>query len=214
MNSCYNVVRGYLMLQDVTKIIGLTGPIGSGKNEAAKILRQHGAFVIEADEVAHTLYNTQSPVWHKLVRVFGSKILNRGGKINRKKLGEMVFSDKRKLKQLDRIVHPHLKEAIIHEAEDKRPLDVARGKQLTIINAAVLKEIGLIDYVDEVWVVMAPKEKRLRRLLKVGLSKKEAAERMRSQISQKDYLKLADVVIQNNGTLKQLNAKVQACLQI
>ncbi|MEE8637904.1 MAG: dephospho-CoA kinase [Candidatus Margulisiibacteriota bacterium] len=190
----------------MSKVVGLTGPIGSGKNEVAKILRRHGALVIEADEVAHTLYGHQSPVWSQLVKTFGSKILNRGGEINRKKLGEIVFSDKQKLKKLDRIVHPHLKEAIIQEAEGKR--------KLTIINAAVLKEIGLIDHVDEVWVVMAPKEKRLRRLLKMGLSRKEAAERMQSQASQKEYLSIADTSIRNDGTLKELNAKVQACLQI
>ena len=208
----------------MSKVVGLTGPIGSGKNEVAKILRRHGALVIEADEVAHTLYSHQSPVWGQLVKIFGSKILSRGGEINRKRLGEIVFSDKRKLKKLDRIVHPHLQEAVIQIAEKQkapRPLDVARGsgqaassKQMIIINAAVLKEIGLIDYVDEVWVVMAPKEKRLKRLLKMGLSKKEAAERMQSQASQKEYLSIADTIIRNDGTLKQLNAKVQACLQI
>jgi dephospho-CoA kinase len=198
------------MLREVTKIIGLTGPVGSGKNEVAKILWRHGAFVIEADEVAHTLYNAQSPVWHELVKVFGSKILNRGGKINRKKLGEIVFSDRRKLKELDRIVHPHLKEAIIQKVEKLK----VENRKLIIINAAVLKEISLMDYVDEVWVVMVPKEKRLRRLLKMGLTKQEAAERMRLQMSQKGYLKLADVIIKNDGTLKQLNAKVQACFQI
>ena len=192
-----------MMLPKVTRIIGLTGPIGSGKNEVAKILRRHGALVIEADEVAHSLYNNQSPVWHELVKTFGAKILNRGGKINRKRLGEIVFSDKRKLKELDRIVHPHLKEAIIEKVE--------KGK-LTIINAAVLKEIGLIEYVDEVWVVMAAKEKRLRRLLKMGLSKKEAAERMQSQMSQKGYLNLADVVIRNNGTLRELSKKILSLL--
>jgi len=194
------------MLHDVTKVIGLTGPIGSGKNEVAKILRHHGISVIEADEVAHSLYNSQSPVWHELVRVFGSKILNRGGKINRKKLGEIVFSDKRELNKLDRIVHPHLREFIIQKVESSK--SKVESINLIIINAAVLKEIGLVDYVDKVWVVMAPKEKRLKRLLKMGLSKEEATERMQSQMCQKDYLKFADIIIQNNGTLSELSKKI------
>jgi dephospho-CoA kinase len=199
-------------------IIGLTGPIGAGKDEVAKILRRRGAYMVDADEVAHTLYETQSPVWHGLIKCCGSKILNRGGKINRKKLGEIVFSDRRKLQELDRIVHPHLKEAIIQKVEKLKDLDelgrVVEGRELIVINAAVMKEIGLVDYVDEVWVVTASKGTRLKRLMKMGLSKAEAMRRMNAQMPQKDYLKLADVVIKNEGTLKQLNAKVQACFQL
>ena len=192
------------------KIIGLTGPIGAGKDEVAKILAKGGAYIIDADQIAHQLYSYPSPVWQELVKSFGSKILMRGGKINRHKLGEIVFSDKRLLKKLSEIVHPALKEAII-QIVDSRKLKV---ESRIVINAAVLKEIGLVDYVDEVWVVMASKEKRLKRLMKAGLSKAGALKRINAQASQKDYLKVADVVIKNDGTLKQLNAKVQAHLQI
>ena len=188
----------------ITKIIGLTGPIGAGKDEVAKILRRRGAFIIDVDKVAHTLYSTQSEVWQEIVRVFGSNILNRGGAVNRKRLGEIVFSDKAKLRQLNKIIHPYLREAIILIAEDQK----ANNQRLIIINAAVLKEIGLVDYVDEVWVVMASKEKRFKRLLKSGLSKSEAEKRLRAQMSKKDYLKLADVVIDYNGALKGLKKKV------
>jgi dephospho-CoA kinase len=203
------------MLREVTKIIGLTGPIGSGKNEVARILRRRGAFVIEADEVAHALYKDQTPAWHGLVRVFGSKVLNRGGRVNRRKLGEIVFSDKRKLALLNRIVHPYLREAIVQEIKKTR--HKARGKRpqaqgIIVINAAVLKEIGLVDYVDEVWVVMASRAGRLRRLLKMGLVKKEADARLRLQMSQKEYLKIADVVIQNEGSLRSLKKKVLSLL--
>ena len=194
------------------KVIGLTGPVGAGKDEAAKILRRRGAFVIDADEAAHTLYGRQSPAWSQLVKTFGSRILIRGGEINRKKLAEIVFSDKRKLKELDRIVHPYLKEEVIKKVESCKSLVVSC--KLIVINAAVLKEIGLIDHVDEVWVVMAAKAARMKRLVRSGLSKEEAQKRIGSQASQKEYLKMADVVIRNDGTLKQLNAKVQACFQV
>lgn len=193
-------------------IIGLTGPIAAGKNEVVKILRRHGAEIVEVDEVAHALYNAQSPVWHELVKTFGSRILVRGGKINRKKLGEIVFSEKRKLQELNRIVHPHLKEAIIQIVENRK--SKVESGALIVINAAVLKEIGLKDYVDEVWVVTASKGTRLKRMIKAGFTKAEALKRMRAQPSQREYLKMADAVIRNEGTLKQLNAKVQACLQL
>lgn len=194
-------------------LIGLTGPIAAGKDEVAKILRRHGAQVIDADELAHELYSSQSPVWHELVKTFGAKILKRGGTINRRKLGEIVFSDKKKLKELNRIVHPSLKEAVIRTIEEHRALSTEHGTQIIVINAAVLNEIGLADYVEEIWAVMASRETRLKRLIRSGLSRTEAECRMRAQASQKGYSKMADVVIRNEGTLKQLNAKVQACLQ-
>ncbi|MBU1026586.1 MAG: dephospho-CoA kinase [Candidatus Margulisbacteria bacterium] len=189
------------------KIIGLTGPIGAGKNVAAKILARRKTAVIDADKLAHTLYKEQSPVWRKLVKAFGSKILNRGGKINRKKLGEIVFSDKRKLKQLNAIIHPHLKKLVLNQINL-----VVVGWQLVVINAAVLEEIGLIPHVDKVWVVMASKDTRLKRLVKSGMSRKEAKLRIDAQVSQKEYFRIADVVIRNNGTLNSLKKQVLALL--
>lgn len=187
-------------------IIGLTGPIAAGKNAVAKVLRRRGAVVIDVDLIAHQLYSTQSPIWQELVKTFGSKILNRGGQINRQKLGEIVFVDKRQLQLLNSIVHPRLREEIDHrlQTEDRRPL--------VVINAAVLKEIGLIELVDKVWVVTAPQEVRFKRLIKAGYSKKEARQRMKLQLPSTEYLEMADVIIKNNGTLKQLNGKVQASL--
>src|SRR3989338_4727039 len=95
------------------RIIGLTGPIAAGKNEVVKILKRKGALIIEVDEIAHSFYQPQSSLWHELVKAFGSKILMRGGKINRSKLGEIVFADKEKLQQLNKLVHPLLKEQIV-----------------------------------------------------------------------------------------------------
>jgi len=196
------------MLSKKAKVIGLTGPIGSGKNEVAKVLKRRGAYIIDADRIAHTLYSTQSAIWQELVRVFGSRILNRGGAINRKKLGEIVFANKRELKKLNRIIHPLLKEAIVLIAEEKK----SDGAKLTVINAAVLKEIGLIKHVDEVWLVTALPQQRLKRLLKKGLSKKAANARVRAQAGQKDYLKIADEIIKNDGTLAALKKQVLALL--
>jgi len=190
-----------------TKIIGLTGPIAAGKDQVARRLKRLGAVVINVDQLAHTLYKAQSPVWMGLFREFGSKILRRGGEINRKKLADIVFSDENELKRLNSIIHPALKEAVIKEIRAK---SAEHSAQMIVINAAVLKEIGLIDIVDEVWVVLASKENRLKRLVGNGLTKEQAAKRINSQLSQGDYLKMADVVIRNDGTLKELNEKVRA----
>lgn len=197
----------------MTKVIGLTGPIAAGKDAAAKILRRHGAVIVDADTVAHQLYEeVQSPVWQETVKVFGSKTLRRGGKINRKKLGEIVFSDQKKLAELNRIVHPHLKKEILRQIEElKLKLQISNIK-IIVINAAVLKEIGLVDHVDEVWVVLASLSIRLRRLMASGLTKTQAWQRLRAQASDKAYQKIADMVIRNNGTKKQLNVKIRAHL--
>jgi dephospho-CoA kinase len=192
------------------KVIGLTGPIGAGKDAVAKILQRRGAYIIDADSLAHKLYAAQSPLWHELVKAFGSKILMRGGRINRKKLGEIVFSDKRKLKELNRLVHPCLKQKIV-EAIDSCQSSVV-GCKLIVINAAVLKEIGLLELADRVWLVTAPKELRLKRLIGKGWPAKEARQRIKAQSAGREYARSADLVINNTGTLKQLSGKIQANL--
>ncbi|MFH1387575.1 MAG: dephospho-CoA kinase [bacterium] len=178
-------------------IIGLTGPIAAGKDTVAKILKKHGAIVIDADKLAHTLYSPE------VLKVFGT--------INRKKLGAIVFADKKKLRLLNQIIHPALKKKIESLLSNLTPS--AYGlKPFIVINAAVLKEIGLTELVDKVWVVVAPKAVRLQRLMAKGLTKQEALLRINSQRSQKDYLKAADVVIDNSGTKKELDGQIRASL--
>ncbi|MFA5839793.1 MAG: dephospho-CoA kinase [Candidatus Margulisiibacteriota bacterium] len=177
-------------------VIGITGPMGAGKDTVAKILQKQGAEIIDVDKLAHTLYPAQSPLWQKIVKAFGSKILSRGGEINRKKLGAMVFGERRKLKLLNQIVHPELKKEV------QRCLLSAVSRKLIVINAALLKEIGLVELVDEVWVVRASQAVRLKRLMKKGMDKKSALKRMKMQMGQKEYLKMADKVINNNGKIR------------
>ncbi|MFA5112738.1 MAG: dephospho-CoA kinase [Candidatus Margulisiibacteriota bacterium] len=184
-------------------IIGLTGPAAAGKNEVARVLRRRGALVIDADKVAHGLYAAQTPVWRELIRNFGSRVLMRGGKIDRKKLGEIVFADRQKLRQLNKLIHPYLKAAVSAELAACDP-----RRETVVVNAAVLKEIGLLPAVDQVWTVNALRATRLKRLLRRGLNKKEAERLLDAQPPQKEYLAIADQVINNNGTKLQLTAAV------
>jgi hypothetical protein len=93
-------------------IIGLTGPIASGKSMAAKMLARHGAFVIDADVIGHQVIAPQSKAWHEIVKAFGLKVLNRGGAVNRRKLARIVFSRPSSLKKLDKITHPEMRRII------------------------------------------------------------------------------------------------------
>jgi len=190
------------------KIIGLTGPIASGKNEVAKILRSRGAYIIDADKIGHSLLKSKA-IKKRLVKTFGKRILDSKGKVARKKLGDIVFNDPKLLKKLNKIIHPVMKKEIIRES--CKPSAVSR--KLIVINAAVLKEMGLISFVDEVWVVLAPKKKRLKWLMKKGVSRQRAFARIRSQMSDREYLKIADRIIRNNVTARKLKEKVNALIK-
>jgi dephospho-CoA kinase len=187
------VKQEHMLQLIVMKVIGLTGPTGAGKDEVARILRRRGASIIDADKLAHTLYVYKSPLWKKIVKAFGSEILTKRGEINRKKLGSTVFSDRRKLIKLNKLVHPVLKKEIVCclATLDPRP-------SILVINAAVLKEIGLVSLCDEVWLVWALRKIR----------EKRSGCLIKFQMSKKDYLKFANVVIENNGTKEQLRKKV------
>ncbi len=182
-------------------VIGLTGPIASGKDTVAKILARHGAVIIDADKIGHEVIKPQQKAWHGIVKAFGSKVLNKGGVINRKKLAKIVFSDISALKKLDKITHPEILKTV------RRQIRAAKRK-LVVINAAILAEMKLIPLVDKVIVVLAGKNIRLKRLIRSGRSRSDALARIKAQASDAQYRKLGDIVIVNNGTIKGLVKKV------
>lgn len=188
-------------------IIGLTGPMGAGKSTAAKILHRLGAYIIDADRIGHLILYPQSTTWGQVVKAFGSKILKRGGQIDRRKFSEIIFSDLKKLKKLNSIMHPKMKEIIKREADDAL---AAMPGRLVVISAAVLKELGLISFVDQVWVISASREKRFCRIkTKKKLKKEQILKRLKAQLPEKEYLKMADVVIKNDGSFKRLKLQIQ-----
>ncbi len=193
----YNV---YIMI-----IIGLTGPIGAGKSEVAKVLKRKGAYIICADDVAHNLYLPKSEPWKKIVKEFGPSILGKNDAIDRDKLADLVFSDPAKLNALNKITHPMIKQKI------SSMLEGGLLEEIIVIDAALPHIFkGLVD---EIWGVVASKEKRVKRLLKSKKTKAQISRIMKSQLSEKEYETMADKVIRNEGSIKQLNEKVQACLK-
>jgi dephospho-CoA kinase len=186
-------------------VIGLTGPIASGKNTVAGILGRHGAAIIDADSVGHRAILPQSKAWHGIIKAFGSKVLNRGGAINRKKLAHIVFSNKNALKRLNSITHPEMRKMIREQLRSAR----LEGKKLIVVNAAILKEMKLLPLVDKVVVVMARKNLRVNRLVRAGLSRSDAIARVNSQIPDPEYRKMADIVIVNDQNTAKLKDKVK-----
>ncbi len=185
------------------KVIGLTGSIAAGKSEVAKNLAHRGAYIIEADEIGHKLLLPRSEVWSRILGTFGPQILKSSGAIDRNKLGKVVFADRKKLRKLNEIMHPMIKDMIEHM--------ISKMRSRTIVINAALPQLfsGLVDLVI---VVDASKAVRLARLLKKGVSKEQVLKMINSQMSKAAYLKLADIVITNNGTRQSLADKVKGLM--
>jgi dephospho-CoA kinase len=188
------------------KIIGLTGGIGSGKSTVAGYLAGLGAAVIELDEVGHEVIRPGSGAFERVVREFGQDILNAGGEVDRNRLGNIVFRDTRALTRLNRIVHPAIDEIIDKRIEESR----RKGVKAVVLEAAAMVEAGRVGQADEIWVTTAPEATVLGRLLKrSGYSEEESRARIRSQISSKERIRNADVVIDTDCSLDELNARVE-----
>ena len=183
------------------KIIGITGGIGSGKSTVANILQNFGAKVIDADRISREVTEKGQPALKEIVDYFGEEVLNKDGDLDRKKLGEIVFKDDEKLKILNDITHKYIIERIRQHLDKFK----AENVRVVVLDVPLPVKHGFLDIVDEVWVVVAKKETRVKRIIeRNGFSYKEAISRINAQQSDEDYLKIADEVIQNDGTTEDL----------
>ncbi len=173
-------------------VIGLTGPIASGKSTVAELLRHRGAAVIDADQVYRSLLNPGSDVWEQVVARFGPAVVGPDNQIDRAALGEIVFRDPAALADLDRITHPPV------VAEIRRQI-AGSDADVVVVEAVKLIESGLVADVDSLWLVTADPEVRLRRLAaRRGLSEADARARLAasSHVAMPDAP--VDVVIENS----------------
>jgi len=175
--------------------VGLTGGIGSGKSTVARYFREKGAYVIDFDNLAHLAEEPGSTAWQGIVGAFGRQVLNEDNTINRIKLGEIVFSDKERREDLDRIVHP----AVFAKWREKADGIRKRRKDAIIIaDIPLLIEVGWQDRFDVVILVYASAEVQIKRIIKRnGCSRREAMDRLNSQMPIDDKIAFADFVIRN-----------------
>ncbi|MBI2655076.1 dephospho-CoA kinase [Candidatus Woesearchaeota archaeon] len=187
-------------------IIGITGSIGSGKTAAAKIFSKYHYIRIDADEVGHSLMKENKELKNKLIKNFGNKILGKNGNIDRKKLGGIIFNDKNKLKKLNSIMHP----LIINEIKNKiKNIQTKCGLNAKIIiDAPLLIETNLKDYVDKIIVIKSDKKNIIKRLNK-KFPKKIIERILKAQMPLEEKLKYADFVVENNRDLKNLEKQVK-----
>lgn len=185
-------------------VIGLTGNIATGKSVVRKMLEHLGAYGIDADALSHRATAKGAPGYQATVDAFGKWILAPDGEIDRAKLGRLVFSDTEAMARLEDIVHPLVSQAI--------DVMVKRASQKVIVIEAIkLLESELRNFCDTVWVVNAPEEVQIQRLVeKRGMSRDEAAQRIHFQSAQHQKLAAANVVIQNTGSFEQTWQNVTA----
>jgi dephospho-CoA kinase len=188
-------------------VIGLTGGICSGKSTVADFLARLGAVVVSADAIGHEAFKPHSETWQRVVDEFGRGILTDGGQIDRQKLGQIVFADGDALARLNGTMHPGMRQIAIGRIEDLR----RQGAKVVVLEAPLLIEANWLDLVDEVWVAVAGEETVLRRCRqRSGLTEDQARARVSAQSSVEEKLKHADVVIDTDVTLAELEARVKA----
>lgn len=180
-------------------VIGLTGNIAAGKTTVSNYLRGKGAHVVDADTVAHRVMEPGEEAYYAIVEEFGDGIVDGDGRIDRKKLAEIVFQDADKLGRLEQIVHPAVYRAVYKEIEQSAP-------PIVILEAVKLLEAGSTSTLcDEIWVVVAEPAEQVRRAkVHRGMPEAETQRRMAMQSPQASKMNQADVVIRNDGSLPEL----------
>lgn len=186
--------------------IGVTGGIGSGKSTVTRFLEELDAPIIDADKVGHAIYAPDGPAYSDVVAAFGRGIVASDGTIDRKKLGPIVFADAGALKRLNSIVHPKMFALMGEMIEHLR----AGGERNPIVvEAAILIEANWQALFDEIWLVIASKERVVERIERDrGLKPEQTEARIRAQLSDEERQKHSTLVITNNGTIDELREKV------
>ncbi len=190
-------------LRDMLKV-GLTGGIGAGKSEVSRLLVACGAVLIDADRIAREVVAPGTPGLASVVEAFGEEILAADGSLDRPRLGAIVFSDAEKLSTLNSIVHPLV-------GARSRELEEAAAKDAVVLHdVPLLTENGLAPLYDLVIVVDAAPETQLDRLVRLrGMTEEDARARMAAQATREERREIADIVIDNDVPLEELERRVK-----
>jgi dephospho-CoA kinase len=190
----------------MTLVVGLTGGIASGKSTVADMIKQMGIEVIDADIEARRAVEIGETAYVQIVTYFGEEILNDNRTINRTKLGEIIFNDSQKRQKLNEIVHPEVRRRM----NEKKEAAILRGDKVVVLDIPLLFESGLTHMVELVLLVYVEEEVQLHRLMSRNqLTEEEALARIRSQMPITEKVKLADKVINNNGTVEQTQKQMK-----
>jgi dephospho-CoA kinase len=189
-------------------ILGITGGVGCGKSAVLSILeKEYGAYVIQADIVAHELMEPGQTSYNAIVDHFGQDILSEDGHIDRKALGSIVFSNEEKLALLNSLTHPAVKQEIRNRIAESQ-------NYFIVIEAALLLEDHYDEICDEIWYVYAEKEVRFERLAASrGYSREKSQAMMDNQMSEEELRRRCQTVIDNSGSLEVTRKLLESALQ-
>lgn len=189
-------------------IIGLTGTIGSGKSTVSARLAKLGALVLDADTISREAVKKGADGLNKIAEVFGKEVIDANGELDRKALAGIVFSDESKRLILNGIIHPQVLKALkerTHGEKDSNP------NRMIVWDVPLLIEVGWVEYVDSVWLVTAPEQTRINRIMaRDGCTIKQAQSRICAQMSEEEKARFSNEIIDNGGSLEQLYQRVDA----
>ena len=190
-------------------IIGLTGGIGSGKSTVAKILKEHGCVVADADENTKIVL-ARSEVQRQLVEWWGEKVLDQCGKVDRSMIAEIVFAHRDQLKRLESLIHP-----LVRELQDKTFENAQKDSNALVIDASLLMEAGIDKQCDAVIYVDSPHETRMKRVVSTrGWDETQFKNREAAQIGLDTKRTSADHIIINDGDIVHLEGQVESILSL
>ena len=192
-------------------IIGLTGGVASGKSTVSNVLKEEGAYLIDADRIARELVQPRTPAWHELINLFGEEILQEDGSIHRKKLAALVFSHPEKRGLLNQVLHPRIREETQRRLKEIGQRD---PEAIVVIDGALLVETGAYREMDRLIVVYCSEAEQIERLQRRdGMSREEAERIISAQLPLKEKMSVADRVIPNEGTIEETKRKARAIFQ-
>lgn len=195
-----------MVKRKMSMMIGITGGIGSGKSAVTAYLRSRGERVICADETARNVVRPGNAGSVAIRGEFGDAFFHADGTLNRKKLGDEVFSDAQKRDKLNMLLHPIIIEEMFEQAQ-------ANDGRL-FLDAALLIQTGMHERVDHVWLVIADAETRIRRVMKRdNVDRREVGRRINVQLSDEQMIPYASELIENNGDLLALHKRVDALIK-
>ena len=189
-------------------IIGLTGTIGSGKSTVSARLAKLGALVLDADTISREAVKKGADGLNKIAEVFGKEVIDANGELDRKALAGIVFSDESKRLILNGIIHPQVLKALKERTHGEKDLNPDR---MIVWDVPLLIEVGWVEYVDSVWLVTAPEQTRINRIMaRDGCTIKQAQSRICAQMSEEEKARFSNEIIDNGGSLEQLYQRVDA----
>ena len=185
-------------------LVGLTGGIGSGKSTVARMLEKRGAVVFDADVLAREVVEPGTPGHAAVIERFGANVLAPGGELDREALASIVFADPAARRDLEAIVHPEVRRRFAEGSEDYQDTD-----RIVVFSAPLLVETGMHSAFDVLVVVSASTDTQIDRLMRDrGMSQEAVRSRIAAQASPEARAEVADVLVDNGGTLEELEQQV------